>query len=126
MLDNRNNLYVKALDLSKEIVLTFRELTKKGVEKELLNQLLRSTTSIGANIAEAQGSISENDYLTKIHIAYKESLETRFWLELILRTEDLNEKRYEDLESLLTEIQKILYSMIKGINIRKDKQFIKK
>ncbi len=122
MLDNRNNLYQKALEFSKELVFTHRELTKKGIEKELLNQVLRSGTSIGANIAVAQGSISENDYLAKIHIAFKEALETRFWIELLYKTEDLESKRFEVLESLLTEIQKILYSMIRGINIKKEKQ----
>ncbi|MFH1049538.1 MAG: four helix bundle protein [bacterium] len=126
MLDNRNNLYNKALEFSKELVFLYRELTKKGVEKELLNQVLRSGTSIGANISEAQGSISENDYLAKIHTAFKEALETRFWIELLFKTGDLSAKKFDILDPLLTEIQKILYSMIKGINIKKEKQFLKK
>jgi len=126
MLDVRNNLYQKALEFSKELVIVYRELSKKGTEKELLNQVLRCGTSIGANISEAQGSISENDYLAKIHIAFKEALETRFWIELLFKTGDLTSDKYEILESILTEIQKILYSMIKGINIKKEKQFIKK
>jgi four helix bundle protein len=124
-LDNRNNLYQKALEFSKELVIVFRELSKNGIEKELLNQVLRSGTSIGVNIAEAQGSNSENDYLSKIHIAFNEALETRFWIELLFKTGDINSEKYNLLESLLTEIQKILYSMIKGINIKKEKQILK-
>jgi len=125
-LDNRNNLYQKALEFSKELVIVYRELSKNGIEKELLNQVLRSGTSIGVNIAEAQGSNSENDYLSKIHIAFNEALETRFWIELLFKTGDINSEKYNLLESLLTEIQKILYSMIKGINIKKEKQILKK
>jgi four helix bundle protein len=124
-LDNRNNLYQKALEFSKELVIVYRELSKNGIEKELLNQVLRSGTSIGVNIAEAQGSNSENDYLSKIHIAFNEALETRFWIELLFKTGDINSEKYNLLESLLTEIQKILYSMIKGINIKKEKQILK-
>ncbi|ROL61103.1 four helix bundle protein [Bacteroidetes/Chlorobi group bacterium ChocPot_Mid] len=126
ILDNRNNLYQKALEFSKELVIVYRELSKNGIEKELLNQVLRSGTSIGVNIAEAQGSNSENDYLSKIHIAFNEALETRFWIELLFKTGDINSEKYNLLESLLTEIQKILYSMIKGINIKKEKQILKK
>ncbi len=124
-MDNRNNLYQKALEFSKELVIVYRELSKNGIEKELLNQVLRSGTSIGVNIAEAQGSNSENDYLSKIHIAFNEALETRFWIELLFKTGDINSEKYNLLESLLTEIQKILYSMIKGINIKKEKQILK-
>ena len=121
MLDNRNNLYQKALDFSKEVVMLNRELLKKGVEKELSNQVLRCGTSIGANISEAQGSISENDYLSKIHIAYKEALETRFWIDLLIKTEDINSERFNQLDGYLTELLKILYSIIKSINIKKGK-----
>jgi len=85
----KDNLSEKSILFSKDIVLLYRVLDKKGLEKELLKQFLRSGTSVGANIAESKGSISEADYYSKIHIAYKELLETKYWINLLLATNDI-------------------------------------
>ncbi|HDN27804.1 MAG TPA: four helix bundle protein [Thioploca sp.] len=69
-----NNLYGKALKFAIRIVNAYRYLTKKQNEFVLSKQLLRSGTSIGANIAEANGAISKADFSAKISIAYKECL----------------------------------------------------
>lgn len=118
-MDRKNNLYDKALDFSKEIIFLYRDLEKKGFEKELSKQLLKSSTSVGANIAEAQGSISEADYLSKIHMAYKELLESQYWLELLTYTKDIEEEKGTTIELMISELSKILYSIMKNIRNKK-------
>lgn len=117
--DKRNNLYDKAIDFGKEIILFYRDSKKKGLECEISKQFLRSGTSIGANIAEAQGSVSDNDYLSKIHIAYKELLETRYWFDLLNLTGDIKEVDYKKFIDKLNELSKILYTIIKNIRSKK-------
>ena len=76
-------------------------------------------TSIGANIAEANGAISDNDFSAKISIAYKESLEAKYWLSLLKDTDYIEEKVYLSLFSDLDEIGKMLFSIINTTRIQK-------
>ena len=80
--------------------------------KPLGNQLLRSGTSIGANIEEAQGAQSKADFLAKYHIALKEARETSYWLRLLIAAELLSEKRIKPILNECTETTKILASSI--------------
>ena len=114
-MDRKNNLYEKSLEFAKEIVLLYRQLEANNCEKEITKQLLRSGTSIGANISEAQGSVSEADYLSKIHIAYKELLESKFWIELLLKTDMINEAIFDDLFTKVDELSRIVYTIIRNI-----------
>tara|TARA_R110002051_G_scaffold153510_5_gene225936 strand:+ start:15197 stop:15508 length:312 start_codon:yes stop_codon:yes gene_type:complete len=82
-MNNENPLLSKSYDFALQIVILYRELTKNKREYVLSKQLLRSGTSIGAKIAEANGAISKADFSSKISIAYKESLETKYWLNLL-------------------------------------------
>ena len=82
-------------------------------------QLLRCGTSIGANIAEANGAISENDFSAKMSIAYKECLETKYWLSLLKDTDFLDEKVFNSMFSDADEIGKILFSILKTTRINK-------
>ena len=70
--------------------------------------LLRSGTSIGANIAESECAISEKDFLSKIYIALKECSETIYWLELLYETDYLSQSELESVRSDCIEIKKIL------------------
>ncbi|MGA2296220.1 MAG: four helix bundle protein [FCB group bacterium] len=117
-MDKTNNLYVKSLDLAKEIILLYRELDKKLFEKEITKQFLRSGTSVGANVAEAQGSISEPDYIAKIHIAYKELLETEYWIDLLLATDSITQEKADTILQKTNELSKILYTIIKNIRAK--------
>jgi four helix bundle protein len=110
-----NNVQLKSIEFAKEIVLLYRRLIKSGKEKEILNQLIRSATSVGANISEAQGGFSDSDYLSKIHIAYKELLETKYWLDLLYETKDILEDEHRILTEKSDEISKILYTIIKNV-----------
>ena len=81
-----NNLYNKSFKLAKLVFMTGHNLMKEHNEYIISKQLIKSGTSIGANIAEAIGGISTNDFSHKISIAYKESLETKYWLDLLKAT----------------------------------------
>ncbi|HPI20102.1 MAG TPA: four helix bundle protein [Candidatus Kapabacteria bacterium] len=116
----KDNLSEKSILFSKDIVLLYRELDSKKKEKELLNQFLRSGTSVGANIAEAKGSISEPDYYSKMHIAYKELLETKYWIQLLVSTNDIEEEQADGIFEMLEELAKILFTIIKNIKSRRD------
>lgn len=115
----KDNLSEKSILFSKDIVLLYRDLDKKGLEKELSKQFLRSGTSVGANVAEAKGSISEADYYSKMHIAYKELLETKYWINLLLATKDIKKEEAENIFNEIEELAKILYTIIRNIKAKK-------
>ena len=81
--------------------------------------MLRSGTSIGANIAEANGAISAAEFSSKISIAYKECLETKYWLSLLKDTDYISEKSFESMHNDADEIAKILFSILKKTRIDK-------
>ena len=83
----RSRVYQKAYPFSIRMVKLYRHLCKSKKEYVLSKQILRCGTSIGANIAEANGAISKNDFSSKMSIAYKESLETKYWLSLLKDTD---------------------------------------
>ncbi len=85
----------------------------------LSKQVLRSGTSVGANIVEANGAISKADFSAKISIAYKECLETKYWLSLLKDSEELRIDEYEELFEKADEIAKILFSILKKTRINK-------
>ena len=74
----------------------------------LSNQILRSGTSIGANLAESVCAISDKDFLTKIYIALKETEETLYWLDLLKEANFIDEKSYKSMFRDCQEIAKIL------------------
>ena len=89
-------------------------------EKEfvLSKQMLRSGTSIGANVSEANGAISESDFSHKISIAYKEGLETKYWLLLLKDTNYITEETYLPLYEDADEICKMLFSILKSTRLK--------
>jgi len=91
-MNSKNIILDKTYSLSLEVTRLCINLQKTQKEFVLTHQLIKSATSVGANVEEAQGSQSRKDFLTKISIAYKESLETKYWLRLIkdLKLEDLD------------------------------------
>ena len=83
----------------------------------LSKQLLRSGTSIGANIAEAQHAQSRADFLSKLNIALKEAGETEYWLRLLEATDYLTSAEYESIYSDCDELIKILVSSVKTMKL---------
>ena len=82
----------------------------------MAKQLLRSGTSVGANVAEGERGQSKADFNAKMNIALKEVNETRYWLKLLHRTDYLAEKEYQSLNDDAKEIMAILMSICKKTN----------
>ena len=101
-------------DFAKSIVLLAKEL-REGKELVLSNQLLRSGTSIGANVHEAQYAQSKDDFKSKLKIALKECYESEYWLELLFETEYLSEAKYKELKNECGSIRRMLISSINTI-----------
>lgn len=90
----------------------FRHLRESKVERELCSQLLKSGTSIGANIEEAIGASSRKDFIAKLAISYREARESNYWLRLLKEDGLLDEKLAESFLVDCTELQKILSAII--------------
>ncbi len=113
MLKRENNILLTKVDAySNRIIRLYQYL--KDVEKEFIlsKQLLRSGTSIGANIAESQSAQSSADFIHKLEIALKEAKETYYWLEKLLVGEYINEVGYKSMRNDNVEIIKLLTSII--------------
>lgn len=82
-------------------------------------QILRSGTSIGANIAEAECAISNSEFLAKMYIAFKECAETEYWLELLYLSRYLTENEYNSIAADCIEIKKILSAITKTMKDNK-------
>ena len=80
-------------------------------------QLLRSGTSIGANVSEAVFAQSRADFISKMSIALKEAGETRYWIELLYKSEIIEHKVYE---SLLCDIKQIIGTLVKIVSNSKE------
>jgi four helix bundle protein len=93
-LARKSLVYSKAYQFAIRIVTAYKYLNEKQKEFVLSKQLLKSGTSIGANIAEANGGISTADFSAKMSIAYKECLETQYWLSLLKDTKYISEKAF--------------------------------
>ena len=86
---------------------------KKTHDFEIANQIIRSGTSIGANIREAQAAQSKKDFVHKLSISLKEARETRFWLELLVKSEMMDQPEYKVLDGKALELKRMLTSSIK-------------
>ena len=92
----------------------YKYLSKEKQESIMSKQLLRSGTSVGANVREATEGQSKADFIAKMSIALKETVETEYWLELLYKTEYLTEKQYKDIAKVCSEMAKILTSIVKN------------
>jgi len=103
------------MDLSMELAVKIIELVKylKNKKESIIsNQIGRSGTSIGANIREAQYAHGKADFIAKLQIALKEANETGYWLELLQKTDYIDEDYFNSLDSLCTNIRVILITSI--------------
>ena len=108
-----NPVQEKSYTLALRIVELYKYLTEEKKEFVLSKQILRSGTSIGANVEEAEGAQSEKDFLSKMSIAYKEARETKYWLRLLNDSGYLEEKQAQSLFQDINEILKLLGSIQK-------------
>lgn len=108
-----NIVLEKSYNFALRIVKLYIHLRKQKVERELLIQLLKSGTSIGANVEEAVGAQSKNDFIHKIGIAYKESREASYWLRLFKDADIIDNKLSESFLLDAEELKKIISSILK-------------
>ena len=105
-------VYDKAYQFAIRIVNAYKHLSQEKKEFILSKQILRSGTSIGANIAEANGAISKADFRAKMSIAYKECLETKYWISLLKDTGYINQPAFDSIYSDAEEISKMLWRIL--------------
>jgi four helix bundle protein len=103
-----NIIQQKSFAFAIRIVNLYKFLTTEKKEYVLSKQLLRSGTSVGANIEESIGGQSEKDFISKISIAYKEARESVYWLKLLQATDYLSEEQADSLLKDAEELCKII------------------
>lgn len=112
-----NIIEKKSFDFAIRIVKLYKFLCNEKNEFVLSKQLLRSGTSIGANVAEAQQAQSKADFISKISIALKEATESKYWLRLLNATDYISDIEIKSILSDCVEIEKILTSISKSSKI---------
>ena len=106
----------KSVLFSVRVVKLCEYLRKSKKEFILSKQLLRAGTSVGANVAEAQQAQSRADFLSKMNIALKESVETDYWLRLLRSTDYLSEQEFRSIITDCRELEKMLTAIVKTTN----------
>ena len=104
----------KCTDFAIDIVNLYKYLCETKKEYVLSKQLLRSGTSIGANLVEAQSGISKRDFIAKTYISLKETAETEYWLELLYKTNYLTIDEYQSVNDKCKELCKLFNSITKN------------
>lgn len=110
----------KAKEFAKKIIFICREIKAEHKETVLTNQLLRSGTSIGANIHEAQYAQGKKDFISKLEIAQKECYETEYWLELLFETGCIKEPNYKSMQNDCGAIRRMLIASINTIKAKQE------
>ena len=113
-----NVVQEKSFAFAVAIVELCQYLVNNKKQYDMGRQLLRSGTSIGANIEEAIGGQSKKDFFAKLTISYKEARETHYWLRLLMRTNILEEERGKPLLKSCEELLRLIGSIQKTIRER--------
>ena len=112
--NTKNDLKERSFEFAKRIIFLCQKLEQSpGVIRTISNQLIRSGTSIGANIEEAHGSQSKADFTAKMYISCKEARETNYWLRLLIETKMISEKQLANLLDESDQLIAILTSIVK-------------
>ncbi len=104
----------KSFKFAIRVVNLYKFLVEEKKEFILSKQLLRSGTSIGANVREGEYAQSKNDFIGKMSIAHKEANETEYWIELLKETKHLSSKETESILVDCIELKKLLISTVKS------------
>lgn len=104
----------KSFDFAIDVVNLYKNLAYNKKEFVMSRQLLKSATSIGANIREAEFAQSKADFISKMSISLKEANETDYWLDLLYATKFISEKEFNLYKIKSTEILKLLVSIVKS------------
>lgn len=115
----RNVIRDKSFDFALKIVQLYKTLCADKKEFVMSKQLLRSGTSVGANVREAEHAESKADFIHKLAIAQKEANESEYWIDLLFHSDFIPKEHYEELQFNIKEISKILASIIISSKSRK-------
>lgn len=115
VLNESETVKFKSKRFAVRIVRLYQHLCENKKEYVLSKQLLRSGTSIGANLAESECAISRKEFLAKIYIALKECNETLYWLDLLQETDHLTKSEYHSIKTDCEEIRRMLSSTTKTL-----------
>lgn len=113
--EGENTVRYKSKKFSILIIKMYQFLCDEKKEFVLSKQVLRSGTSIGANVAESVCAISKRDFLSKIYIALKECAETNYWLELLFETDYIKGEEYQSMKADCEEIYYMLQATTKTV-----------
>lgn len=106
------DLEERTLIFAKRVIIMCKSLPKNTVNRVLINQIIRSAGSVGANYREANDALGKKDFLMRLRISRKEAKENHFWIELIIEANSNLKNRLADLLQESVEIKKILSSII--------------
>ena len=113
-----NVILEKSMGFAVRIVKLYKYLCDEKREFILSKQLLRSGTSIGANVREALYGQSRADFTAKMSISLKEVSETEYWLELLFKTEYLTKEQYDSIGTDCSELAKLLTTIVKSTRVK--------
>jgi four helix bundle protein len=113
------DLEKRTTNFAEEIIVFCRLIKKDEINRPMINQLIRSGTSIGANYCEANNACSKKDFQNKIFICKKEAQETRYWLKILVKA---NPEKNEEIKVLFKECQELLMIFQKIINSCRSKK----
>jgi four helix bundle protein len=111
--NKKYDLVERTFIFSKELMMFVGKIKPNQVTRPIVNQLIRSGTSVGANFCEADEASSQKDFINKVAIANKEAKETQYWLKLLLFVLPQNKKPITNLLSEVKELNLILSSIIR-------------
>jgi four helix bundle protein len=111
-MENKSLIKEKSFNFAIRIVNLYKYLNIKN-EYIISKQVLRSGTSIGANVSETLCGISRKDFLSKMYIAYKEAVETIYWIDILYKSDFINKNEYTSIQKEAREIYKMLSSITK-------------
>ena len=112
-----NQIVTDSKTFAVRIIKLYKYLTEENKEFVISKQVLRSGTSIGANISESVFAQSRMDFVSKMSIALKEANETKYWLELLVETDYLTEEQYK---SVAENVKKIIGTLVNIVNSTKN------
>lgn len=113
MYDDNNLIVLKSRTFAIRIIRLYQYLQQDKKEFVISKQLLKSGTSIGANVKEAVRGQSKADFAAKMNIALKEASETEYWIDILHETDYINDKEFVSINNDLKEINKLLTSIVK-------------
>jgi four helix bundle protein len=108
-----NIIKFKSFDFALRIVNLYKYLVEVRKEYVLSKQLLRCGTAVGAMIRESEHAESKSDFIHKLSMALKEANETQYWIELLYKSNFIEEKSFQSIQLDITEVLKLLTAIIK-------------